>query len=156
MKIRHSHPMLFNLIGENIPVHISIKVEPPEIYWIQMLIYQTAVQSPLIPVNADELNTLSTPTFICHGNDLRNWNKEEVIFSHNDDYFLIEILDRKVSDDKLKARFVINVYKILMIQIVDGPLVFPFPLSVMPSTQKRFISLPLRELNYDYYSYLCD
>lgn len=88
MKIRHSHPMFFNLIGENIPVNIKIKVEAPEIYWIQMLIYQTAVQSPLIHVK--DLIDLSTPTFICHGNDLRNWNKAEVIFNHNDDYFLIE------------------------------------------------------------------
>lgn len=148
--------MFFKLIGENIPVNIKIKVEAPEIYWIQMLIYQSAVESPLIPVNADELITLSTPTFICHGNDLRNWNKEELIFSHNDDDFLIEILEREVSADKLKTRFVINVYQILKIQVVDGPLLFPFPLSVMPSTQKRFINLPLRDLNYDFYSYLCD
>ncbi len=156
MKIRHQHPMYFKLIGENVPVNISLKVKvvPPEIYWIQMLIYQSAIKSPLIHVK--DIIDLSTPTFICHGNDLRNWNKEEVIFNHNDDYFLIEILEREVSKDKLTRRFVINVYQILKMQIVEGPLAFPFPLSVMPATQRRFINLPLNDLNYDFYSYLCD
>ena len=155
MSILSNQPMYFKSLEKNKSVEVKVGQVPTEFYWMRLLTFQTSLDTPKIGVNPERMNELSTPIFISENNDLRNWNKNEIVFHNKENYFLIRINERVVSSNGLSTTFNIDLYQVILVQVVDGEAIFPFPITVIP-TGRRFINLPLGELNYDFYSYLCD
>jgi hypothetical protein len=155
MNILSNQPMYFKPLEMNKSVEVKVGKAPSEFYWMRLLTLQTSLDSSAIDVNPERINELSTPIFISSDNDLRNWNSNEIIFCTKEEYFLIRINERVVSNNGLSTTFNIDLYQVLKVQVVEGELLFPFPITVIP-TGRRYINLPLGDLNYDFYSYLCD
>lgn len=155
MNILSNQTRYFKPLELNKSVEVKVGKVPSEFYWMRLLTLQTSLDSSSIDVNPERINELSTPIFISENNDLRNWNKNEIIFHNKEEYFLIRINERVVSNNGLSTTFNIDLYQVLLVQVDEGDLLFPFPITVIP-TGRRCINLPLGDLNHDFYSYLCD